>query len=195
MEQESMNGNGRRVVAGCGGLGPVHALVRRCQLCDLALSRTLAVPGEGPCPARIMLIGEAPGKEEDLSGRPFVGRAGRLLGQALVSAGLDRSEVFITSIVKCRPPKNRMPKRSEIESCRPYLEAQMQAVSPDVVCLMGNVACRAVLDVQGIAKLHGQILQDRFLVTYHPAAVLRNGNLMQDFVADLGKARTIKNSR
>ena len=142
-----------------------------------------------PCPARIMLIGEAPGREEDLTGRPFVGRAGKLLDQALAQAGLQRSEVFITSIIKCRPPENRKPKQSEIKACLPYLRAQMEILLPEIVCLMGNVATGAVLGMNGITNLRGQILQDRFLVTYHPAAVLRNKNYMGDFVSDLKKAK------
>lgn len=167
----------------------LHKKICVCQLCDLAQSRGLAVPGEGPCPAEIMLIGEAPGKYEDESGRPFVGRAGRLLDEALSKAGFDRKEVFITSVVKCRPPKNRKPKQWEIEACNPYLKAQMELVSPKAVCLMGNVAAQTVLGSQGIASLRGRIFEDRFLVTFHPAAVLRNRNLMDAFVLDLKRAK------
>lgn len=167
----------------------LHKKICVCQLCDLAQSRRLAVPGEGPCPAEIMLIGEAPGKYEDESGRPFVGRAGRLLDEALSKAGLDRKEVFITSVVKCRPPKNRKPKRWEIEACNPYLKAQIELVNPEAVCLMGNVAAQTVLGSQGIASLQGKVFQDRFLVTFHPAAVLRNRNLMDAFVSDLKRAK------
>jgi DNA polymerase len=172
-------------------LEDIHNKVRVCPLCDLALSRTLAVPGEGPCPAEIMLVGEAPGAEEDLSGRPFVGRAGRLLDRALAEAGIARSEVFITSVVKCRPPKNRKPKKWEIDACHPYLAAQMELIRPLVVCLMGNVASSGVIGKQGVTTIHGQFFQDRFLVTYHPAAVLRNMTLMGAFVSDLKKAKRI----
>ncbi|HSD56734.1 MAG TPA: uracil-DNA glycosylase [Methanotrichaceae archaeon] len=170
-------------------LEEIHKTIRSCPLCDLALSRTLAVPGEGPCPAEIMLVGEAPGAEEDLTGRPFGGRAGKLLTKALAEAGIDRSDVFITSVVKCRPPKNRKPKRWEIDACHPYLVAQMERVRPRVVCLMGNVASSAVLGKQGMASMHGQFFQDRFLVTYHPAAVLRNMTLMDALVSDFKKAK------
>lgn len=172
-------------------LEEIHDKIRVCPLCDLALSRTLAVPGEGPCPAEIMLIGEAPGAEEDLTGKPFVGRAGRLLTKALTEAGIERSEVFITSVVKCRPPKNRKPKMREIEACNPYLVAQMERIRPRVVCLMGNVAASTVIGKQGIATLRGQLFQDRFLVTYHPAAILRNMTLMDAFVSDLKKAKRL----
>jgi DNA polymerase len=139
-----------------------------------------------------MLIGEAPGKDEDLTGRPFVGRAGRLLDEALSVAGLDRRDVFITSAVKCRPPENKMPKASEIEACYPYLQAQIAALEPEVVCLMGNVASKAVLAKKGVATLRGKIYENRFLVTYHPAAVLRNRNLMEVFVSDLRKAGELR---
>ena len=165
--------------------------IAACKLCPLFLSRNLAVPGSGPVRARIMLVGEAPGREEDLKGLPFVGRAGRLLDRALSEAGLKREEIFITSVIKCRPPENRKPKRKEIEQCLPYLQAQIDAIQPRIVCLMGNTAIQAVLGVQGVTVLRGQILSDRFLVTYHPAAVLRNRNLMPDFVSDLRKAKML----
>ncbi len=169
-------------------IATLHKKICVCQLCDLALSRRVAVPGEGPCPSRIMLIGEAPGKYEDESGRPFVGRAGKLLDEALIKAGIKRNDVFITSVIKCRPPENRKPKRCEIDACNPYLMAQMEILSPNVVCLMGNVAAQTVLGSQGIAALRGKIFSGRFLVTFHPAAVLRNRNLMDAFISDLKKA-------
>jgi len=163
--------------------------IASCRLCPLSLNRNLTVPGSGPSKADIMLVGEAPGREEDLKGLPFVGRAGRLLDEALEEAGLSRSDVFITSVIKCRPPDNRKPKKKEIELCLPYLQAQMEAIRPRIICLMGNTAAGALLGVQGVTALRGQISRDRFLVTYHPAAVLRNRNLMADFVSDLRKAR------
>jgi uracil-DNA glycosylase len=172
-------------------LPTLHQEICICRLCDLSTGRTYAVPGEGPCPAKIMLIGEAPGRDEDLTGRPFVGRAGKLLDNALAEAGLQRSEVFITSIIKCRPPENRKPKPGEIKACLPYMRAQIEILLPEIICLMGNVAVGAVLGMQGVTTLRGQILQDRFLVTFHPAAVLRNRNHMADFVSDLKKARRL----
>lgn len=163
--------------------------ISACRLCPLWQGRTLAVPGAGPAPARLMLVGEAPGREEDLKGLPFVGRAGRLMDEALDEAGLKREEVFITSVIKCRPPQNRKPNKKEIELCLPYLEDQMDAIRPRIICLMGNTAIQAVLGVVGVTVLRGRILSDRFLVTYHPAAVLRNRNLMADFVSDLREAK------
>jgi DNA polymerase len=159
--------------------------ISSCRLCPLCQGRTNAVPGSGPAPAGMILVGEAPGREEDLSGKPFVGRGGRLLDQALQQAGLDRSEIFITSVIKCRPPNNRKPMKKEMSACLPFLLAQMEIVKPKVVCLMGNTAAAAVLGQQGIKSLRGRLWQERFLVTYHPAAVLRNRNLMGEFVSDL----------
>lgn len=171
-------------------LSHLDRLICACHLCPLFLERNLAVPGSGPAPADIMLVGEAPGKEEDLTGKPFVGRAGRLLDAALERAGLERSKVFITSVIKCRPPQNRKPKKKEIDRCRPYLQSQIEILHPKVICLMGNTATQAVLGRQGIADLRGRILENRYLVTFHPAAVLRNRNLMNDFVSDLKMLNT-----
>jgi len=130
-------------------------------------------------------VGEAPGREEDRRGLPFVGRAGQILDDALRQAGLARQEVFITSVIKCRPPKNRKPRKDEIDLCLPYLLHQIEILAPRIICLMGNTAALALLGRQGIASQRGRIWRDRFLVTYHPAAVLRNRNLMNDFVSDL----------
>ncbi len=173
-------------------LEDLRSRIISCQLCRLARSRTNAVPGDGPKDARIMLIGEAPGAEEDLTGRPFVGRAGRLLDKLLADAGIERSQVFITSVNKCRPPNNRKPKVDEMEICvGTYLRPQMELISPKVVCLMGNVASQAVIGKQGVTSIHGQVYNGRFLVTFHPAAILRNMNLKDAFVSDLKTVRNI----
>ncbi len=149
------------------------------------------MPGSGPASAEIMMVGEAPGREEDLIGKPFVGRAGRLLDEALEQAGIERQKVFITSVIKCRPPQNRKPKKAEIDQCRPYLQAQIEIIQPKIICLLGNTATLALIGRQGVTSLRGQISQDRFLVTYHPAAVLRNRNLFNDFVSDLKRLNTL----
>ncbi|MDD1740319.1 MAG: uracil-DNA glycosylase [Methanothrix sp.] len=166
--------------------------ISACRLCQLGENRNRAVPGSGPAPARMMLVGEAPGREEDQSGQPFVGRGGRLLDVALQQAGLKRSEIFITSVIKCRPPNNRKPMKKEMASCLPYLQAQMEIVRPKIVCLLGNTAAAAVLGRQGIQSLRGQLWQERFAVTYHPAAVLRNRNLMAEFVSDLERLNSLQ---
>lgn len=166
-------------------LSQLHQQISRCRMCPLAQSRNLTVPGSGPQPSRLLLVGEAPGREEDRKGLPFVGRAGKILDEALGLAGLAREEVFITSVIKCRPPQNRKPLASEVKLCLPYLLRQIEILGPRVVCLMGNTAASALLGRQGILSLRGRLWQDRFLVTYHPAAVLRNRNLMNEFVSDL----------
>lgn len=159
--------------------------IASCTACGLCRTRVNTVPGEGPPDAAIMLIGEAPGSDEDRSGMPFVGRAGRILDAALHEAGIDRSRVFITNVVKCRPPENRRPARQEIDACMPFLRAQIEAVAPERICLLGNVPAQAVLGRQGVTSLHGQVFDGRFLITFHPAAVLRNRKLMGTFVSDL----------
>ncbi|MDD1716301.1 MAG: uracil-DNA glycosylase [Methanolinea sp.] len=170
-----------------------------CQLCDLAASRTLAVPGEGPSPSRLLLIGEGPGRKEDETGRPFVGRAGTILTGLLLSAGLMREEVFITSIVKCRPPANRAPKDQEIDACMPYLKRQIAILSPRFVVPMGNTAIKTLFRMYGLhypslAGVRGRVFrvhdpelgQDlRIVPVYHPAVVTHNppsrGALESDF--------------
>lgn len=158
---------------------------KTCMKCDLRAGRHNTVPGEGPCDAEVMLVGEAPGAEEDLSGRPFVGRAGKVLDRALAQAGLDRSKIFITSVIKCRPPGNRKPKTVEILECLPLLQAQIDAIKPKAIGLMGNVAAKAILGVEGVTCLHGQVFQNRYVITYHPAAILRRRELQEDLVSDL----------
>lgn len=162
-----------------------------CRRCPLAEGRTKAVPGEGPAGAEILLVGEGPGRDEDRAGRPFVGRAGSILDRCLEEAGIDRSRIFITNVVKCRPPENRRPYRGEVDACRIYLDSQIELLRPKAVILMGNAAARAVLDAEGIAELRGRVHRGRFIVTFHPAAILRNGNLREAFVADLRGGRAM----
>ncbi|MCQ8903990.1 MAG: uracil-DNA glycosylase [Methanothrix sp.] len=166
--------------------------IRRCERCGLSQTRRNAVPGDGPENARIMMIGEAPGAAEDLAGRPFVGRAGALLDRALDLAGLDRGEIFITNIVKCRPPGNRRPTEEEIRACMPYLRKQIEIIRPSAICLLGNVPAKAILGVQGVTSLRGRIFDDLYLITFHPAAVLRNMSRMELFVSDLAKLKGMR---
>jgi len=148
--------------------------VRSCKKCPLSQGRILAVPGEGPEGAHILLLGEAPGRFEDRTGRPFVGQAGKLLDKALEEAGLRRDEVFITSVVKCRPPNNREPKHEEIESCRAYLNRQIEALKPNVVVALGRVAFAALTGKKGgITRGKVSDLGDiKLVTTYHPAVAL-----------------------
>jgi len=162
-----------------------------CTACPLHRGRKLAVPGEGNPASGIFLLGEAPGREEDIQGRPFVGRAGKFLDLALEEAGLSREDVFITSVVKCRPENNRKPKKGEVETCMPYTYRQIRVIKPRVIVPLGNVALEALTGKRGISRLRGKpIPGERVLLpTYHPAAVLRNRNLWDYLVEDLKKAR------
>jgi DNA polymerase len=175
-------------------LRSVAAEVKSCQLCPLAKERTSAVPGEGPYDARIVLIGEAPGKEEDLSGRPFVGRAGRLLNSVLESVGIPREHVFITNIVKCRPPKNRQPTKRERDTCtEAYLQRQIDVIRPRLVVLLGRTAAQALLGADSLKSVRGRLVRRgrvEYLCTYHPAAVLRNPRRRGTFSKDLQELRT-----
>jgi DNA polymerase len=168
--------------------------VRGCQRCHLSQTRILSVPGQGPSQASIMLIGEAPGEKEDHSGVPFAGAAGRVLDDVLAFAGFERTEVFITSVIKCRPPKNRNPNRDEVEACRYFLERQMDLIDPKVICIMGNVALQAYVDPhENIGRVRGKLLEHNgkvFFPIYHPAAILYNRSLEQTLKADLSWLRS-----
>lgn len=170
--------------------------VRSCHLCPLAKGRTNAVPGEGSGQSKIVLVGEAPGREEDLSGRPFVGRGGRVLRSALGSVGVASAQVYISNVVKCRPPKNRLPTRSEIDICRgAYLSREIELVDPDLVVLLGRTAARALLGVDSLGSVRGKVVKmkgRRYLSAYHPAAVLRNPGLKGAFRRDLRKIRNAR---
>ncbi len=156
-------------------LDEIAAQVRACTRCRLHEGRTLAVPGEGPGHARILLVGEAPGREEDACGRPFVGRAGRILDRAIGAADLDRGSVFITNVVKCRPPGNRKPKRDEIQACAPYLDAQLKAIRPRVVVALGETALsRLGTSQERLGDVRGRPIDmgtARVIPTYHPGAI------------------------
>jgi len=172
-------------------LPSLSAAVHKCRLCPLGFSRTRAVPGVGPSSARIVIVGEAPGQNEDQQGEPFVGAAGKLLDQLLRGIGLSRGDVFITNILKCRPPGNRDPQPAEAEACSPYLEEQLRLIHPEVVLVLGRHALARLLPgYDSISRLHGKVVvKDRvsYIPIYHPAAALYNSFLMgpleQDFKA------------
>jgi DNA polymerase len=151
-----------------------------CTKCPLAATRTQVVFGVGDPQASLLFVGEGPGEQEDLTGEPFVGRAGRLLTSLIEGIGLGRADVYIANVVKCRPPGNRDPLPLEIESCRPYLEAQLTFIQPRVVVTLGNFATKLLLDTkQGITRLRGQEFPFRgggvLIPALHPSAVLRGG--------------------
>jgi uracil-DNA glycosylase family 4 len=162
-------------------LEELAAQIRVCTKCPLWESRTHAVPGEGKPSSKVMLVGEAPGREEDETGRPFVGASGRYLTQVIEGTGLDRSEFFITSTCKCRPPKNRTPKRNEVETCTAnYLFEQIELINPKLIMLLGGVAAQKLLGVKSINEARGRVhLRDgrKYLVGYHPAARFYRGDL------------------
>jgi uracil-DNA glycosylase len=171
-------------------LEKIAADVRGCPLCKLARTRKNAVPGEGQISAKIMFIGEAPGRSEDEKGKPFVGVAGRILDDLLKKAGIERSQVFITNIVKCRPPNNRVPEEDELIACRPYLDRQIALIKPKVICILGRTAYSSILGGSSITANRGKIVErsgQKYFSTFHPAAVIYNKNLLSTLEADLKK--------
>ena len=151
-----------------------------CPLCKLSKSRINAVPGEGQLSSKIILIGEAPGKNEDEQGKPFVGPAGRVLNQALEKADIKRDEVFITNVVKCRPPGNRVPENDERDICRQYLDREISLIVPKVICILGSTAYSSILGGKSITKNRGKIIERnglKYFLTIHPAAAIYNKNL------------------
>jgi len=174
-------------------LNQLHAEVRACVKCGLHATRTQAVPGVGPCPADIMIVGEAPGFNEDRQGEPFVGAAGKLLDTLLARIGLGRSDVYITNVLKCRPPQNRDPMPNEVESCSPYLARQLSMIKPKVVLILGRHALERLLPGQGsISRIHGSMVRRgdvAYVPLFHPAAALHNGALVADLEHDFDRVK------
>jgi DNA polymerase len=167
--------------------------VRACRACEeLAASRTHVVPGEAPLGARVLLVGEAPGAQEDASGRPFVGKAGQLLDALLAEAGLGRDQVAVANVLKCRPPGNRKPKRGEVARCRPWLARQVELVDPVLLVTLGGTAAEWVVGpgarLATLREQHVTYAGRPVLCTYHPSAAIRfgpNGMPMAALRADL----------
>ncbi|MEX1021185.1 MAG: uracil-DNA glycosylase [Litorilinea sp.] len=172
-------------------LAEVHAAIRTCQLCDLAATRTHTVPGEGSLTSVLMFIGEGPGREEDLQGRPFIGRSGKFLDEMFAAYGIDRRDVFITSVVKCRPPNNRDPLPPELHACSRYLERQIELIDPRIIVTLGRISMQRWFPGGAITKIHGQIKdigQGRIAIPFfHPAAALRNPPWRKAFEEDMAK--------
>jgi len=179
-------------------LEQVATEVISCKKCRLHETRRTAVPGEGSKTTRVMFIGEAPGEQEDTQGRPFVGAAGKLLTELLTSIGLKREEVFITNIVKCRPPDNRPPRKDESLLCKPYLDRQLKLVNPRIICPMGNSAIRTIMSLdQSVSELHGvpfEIGSTTYLPIYHPAAALYTFSLRKVMEEDCRKLKGLLES-
>lgn len=162
--------------------------ITSCVLCDLSKTRTNAVPGEGAESADIMFIGEGPGFNEDQQGRPFVGRAGKFLDQLIELIGLQRPDVFITNVVKCRPPDNRDPFPYELATCRPYLDRQIALVDPRVIVTLGRYSLGTFFPGDVIGRVHGTIREQNgrhFFAMYHPAAALHQERYKQTIIDDM----------
>jgi DNA polymerase len=174
-------------------LAAIAAEVRGCTLCDLHLSRTKAVPGAGNPKADIMFIGEGPGYHEDQQGLPFVGRSGDYLNELLKMIGISRNDVFITNVVKCRPPENRDPLPVEIATCKPYLDQQINLIDPLVIVTLGRHSMARYFPGGKITQIHGKpkIEQGRgYIPLFHPAAVLRNPDLRKTMEEDFKRIPT-----
>jgi len=170
--------------------------INECQLCELGKTRKKAVVGAGSLSAKIMLIGEAPGYYEDLNGKPFVGKAGKILYELLESLGRKRAEVYITNILKCRPPGNRNPAAAEIKACTPYLDAQMSIIEPVVIATLGNFSLTYIFAKFGltpdkIGKIHGKVFTvstiagiKKVVPLYHPAVATYNPGMKETLKDD-----------
>lgn len=172
-------------------LAAVHAIISTCYRCALSQTRTHTVPGEGALTSVIMFIGEGPGREEDLQGRPFVGRSGKFLDGMLAEQNIARESVFITSVVKCRPPGNRDPEPDELAACRDYMDQQIQIINPKIIVTLGRISMQRWFPGASITKIHGQpkaIEKGRIAMPFfHPAAALRNPAWRAAFAADMAK--------
>lgn len=178
-------------------LNRLEKQIKNCQQCKLGASRLNSVPGEGNLHAEVMMVGEAPGKKEDETGRPFIGSAGKILSEILMLANIKREDVFITSILKCRPPENRNPKTEEIKTCLPWLIQQIQTIKPKVICTMGRFATKALTGIDcPITKIHGEFFEKNgeiYFPIFHPAAIFYNPKLRKELESDLKKLREYLN--
>jgi len=167
--------------------------IKNCQRCLLHRTRTNLVFGRGNPNASLMLVGEAPGRDEDLQGKPFVGAAGKLLEESLKKVGIPRDKIYIANILKCRPPGNRDPKPEEIAACLPYLKKQIEIIQPRIICTLGKFSTQTLLNTtEGITHLRGKsfTIDDRTLIpTYHPAACIYKPFWKKEFLMDLRMVR------
>jgi DNA polymerase len=170
-------------------LDAIRKEIGECTRCELHAGRNCLVFGEGNPHAHLVFVGEAPGREEDMQGRPFVGEAGELLTRIIKAIDLTREEVYITNIVKCRPPRNRDPKPDEIKTCFPFLIRQLQVIRPRIICCLGTFAAQTLLETaERISALRGRfyVYQDaKLMPTYHPAFLLRNPLFKKDVWEDM----------
>jgi len=176
--------------------------VIKCTKCDLCKTRTNAVPGKGNFQSDVIFVGEAPGRTEDQKGEPFIGVAGKKLSIALDEAGISRDDVYITNIVKCRPPNNRVPKTSERETCQEYLKQEISIIKPEIICILGNTAFNSILGGSEITKFRGKVVRKDnllYFLTIHPAATIYNQKLIDVLKSDISKLfeliRELKNNK
>jgi uracil-DNA glycosylase len=173
----------------------IREFIGECTRCKLSRGRTKIVFGTGSPKAQLMFVGEGPGRDEDLSGEPFVGRAGKLLTDMIKAMGLRREDVYIANIVKCRPPDNRQPEHDEVAACSPFLMRQIDVIQPKVICTLGNTPTQTLMQTtQGISKFRGEWFEFRnakLMPTYHPAYLLRNPAAKADVWRDLQKVMVV----
>jgi uracil-DNA glycosylase family 4 len=176
-------------------LPKILADIGECTRCKLHRGRTKLVFGDGNPKAELVFVGEGPGRDEDVQGLPFVGRAGKLLTQMIEAMGLQRKDVYICNVVKCRPPENRTPEKDEVETCSPFLLRQLDAIAPKVIVCLGSVAAQTLLQTnRGISHFRGEWLDFRgrkLLATYHPAYLLRNPSAKGEVWKDLQKVMAV----
>lgn len=174
-------------------LEKIEEEVKNCTKCKLCQNRKNTVFGEGNPNAKIMFVGEGPGADEDLQGLPFVGKAGKLMNQAFLGLGINREDVYIANIVKCRPPQNRTPESDEIGACVEFLKKQIMIIKPEKIVLLGNTALKAVFGNEcSITSLRGKWIEKKgikYMPTFHPAALLRDENKKIEFWLDLKKIK------
>ena len=164
--------------------------VIECTKCKLSTTRNNSVPGKGNYKSDVIFVGEAPGKNEDMKGEPFIGIAGKKLSIALENAGITRDDVYITNIVKCRPPKNRVPTTNERDTCQNYLKKEIEIIKPKIICILGNTAFNSLLDGKEIIKFRGKIVRKNnqlYFLTIHPAATIYNQKLIGVLKKDMKK--------
>ena len=171
-------------------LEKIRQEVMECTKCELCKTRTNSVPGKGNFSSDVIFVGEAPGRNEDRHGEPFIGVAGKKLTFALENAGVSRDSVYITNVVKCRPPNNRVPSVSERDTCKEYLQNEIEQIKPKIICILGNTAFNSILGGSEITKFRGKLVRKNnqlYFLTVHPAATIYNQELIQVLKSDIAK--------
>jgi len=171
-------------------LEQVKQNVIECTKCELYKTRTNSVPGKGNFKSDVIFVGEAPGRNEDKHGEPFIGAAGKRLSLALEMAGVSRDDVYITNIVKCRPPNNRVPNTDERSTCQEYIKEEISIIKPKIICVLGNTAFNSILGGSEITKFRGKIIRKNnqlYFITIHPAATIYNQKLIDVLNEDIAK--------